>query len=334
MERFSPIALFVYNRPEHSLKTLRALKANPEAQSSILYIYADGARKNASRKELENIQLLRKAIREDQWCGEVVIREAEQNQGLARSIVKGVGEVLDKHGKIIVLEDDIVSSPGFLSYMNEALDFYEKDEKVMHISAYMPDIKREHLPETFFLRFMSCWGWGTWKSAWEKYNADSLYLLQKLLEDRELESFNLGGSIKFHNYLKGNLTGTHNSWAIKWFSSIYFSEGLCLYPKQSLVQNIGFDGSGTHYNQEVVKRDPMLVDEVAASAQLLKDQPVIEHEGARKALAHFYKYQNDFSPKNVIRSNIRWIKQRILFLKDYHQKDKYSIYENSSRVHP
>lgn len=334
MEQFSPIALFVYNRPEHSLQTLRALKENPEASSSILYIYADGARKNASQEELENIQRLRAAIKEEQWCGEVFIHESEENQGLARSIVRGVGEVLENHGKIIVLEDDIVVSKGFLAYMNQALNFYQDEEKVMHVSAYMPDINRDKLPETFFLRFMSCWGWGTWKSSWDKYEADSQVLLEKLLVERQLENFNLGGSIKFHNYLKGNLNGTHNSWAIKWFSSIYFSGGLCLSPRQSLVQNIGFDGSGTHYNSEVVKRDPMLVDEVTTSLTLDTKQVIEEHTRAKKALSYFYKYQNDFSPSNVIRSNFRWVKQRILFLKDYHQKDKYSIYANSSRVHP
>lgn len=333
MKELAPIALFVYNRPDHSLKTLKALQANPEASSSILYIYADGLRKNASQKEKENIAALREMIRSEQWCGEVIIREASENQGLAASIVKGVGEVIAEHGKIIVLEDDIVGSPGFLSYMNQALDIYEKEEKVMHISAYMPDIKREGLPSTFFLRFMSCWGWATWQSAWESYIPDSYYLLERLLRERELESFNLGGSIKFHNYLKGNLDGSKNSWAIKWFSSIYFSEGLCLSPRQSLVQNIGFDGSGTHYNTEVIKRDPMLVEQPIDYLEIDKMQTIEEHTGARKALAHFYKYKNNFTPTNIIRSNLRWMKQRILFIKDYYQKDKFLTYEDSSRVH-
>lgn len=334
MEEFAPIVLFVYNRPEHSLATLQALKENPEARSSVLYIYADGPRESASQKELEKIRELREAIRSEQWCKEVVIRESDANRGLAKSIVKGVGEVLDVHGKIIVLEDDIVASPGFLAYMNEALNKYKSIEKVMHISAYMPDIDRQGLPDTFFLKFMSCWGWGTWKSSWEKYVSDSLYLLQKLLDEKALEDFNLGGSIKFHNYLKGNLNGTHNSWAIKWFSSIYFNQGLCLSPRQSLIQNIGFDGSGTHYNSENNTKDPMLVEELANSLKIEVPKSIEEHEGARKALAHFYKYQNDFSTKNVIRSNLRWLKQRALFLKDYYQKDKFSLYENSSRIHP
>ncbi|MEM6803131.1 MAG: hypothetical protein AAF696_17125 [Bacteroidota bacterium] len=333
MKELAPIALFVYNRPEHSLKTLKAIQANPESSSSILYIYADGARKNASPKEKENIATLRKMIRSQKWCAEVVIREADENQGLAASIVKGVGEVLEQHGKIIVLEDDIVGSSGFLSYMNRALDQYEHEEKVMHISAYMPDIKRAALPSTFFLRFMSCWGWGTWKSAWDKYIPDSHYLLERLLSERELESFNLGGSIKFHNYLKGNLDGSKNSWAIKWFSSIYFSGGLCLSPRQSLVQNIGFDGSGTHYNTAVVKRDPMLVEKPIDQLDIDRSQKIEEHFEARKALAHFYKYKNNFTPTNIIRSNLRWMKQRILFLKDYYQKDKFLTYEDSSRVH-
>lgn len=332
--QFAPIAIFAFNRPDHTRKTLEALAANPEAQASTLYIFADGPKEGASQETLEKVTALRTMIREEQWCGEVIIREQEKNKGLARSIRDGVTEVVNSHGKAIILEDDIVTSPGFLAYMNQALDHYEEDPDVMHISGYTPDLNQRNLPETFFLTFMSCWGWATWASKWSAFQDDSASLYQRLLDEKKLEDFNLNGAIKFSNYLKGNLTGSHNSWAIKWFASIYFQEGLCLYPRQSLVQNIGFDGTGSHYNQETEHADPMTVKEVLDSIEIDFSQPVAEHKGARKALTHFYKYQNNYSLPHIIRVNLRWVKQRLLFIKEYLQPPKALLeHANSSRIH-
>ncbi len=334
MKRYAPIAVFVYNRPDHTLQTLEALSQNPESQHTTLYIFADGPKPGSSPEKLADIEALRKVIRKKQWCGEVILRESQENKGLARSIAEGVTEVVNKHGKIIVLEDDIVTSPGFLRYMNEALDLYETADKVMHISGYLPDVKQKKLPETFFLTFMSCWGWATWASAWQAYDPNSASLYERLLRERKLEDFNLGGAIKFSNYLKGNLTGSHNSWAINWFASIYFSKGLCLYPRQSLVQNIGFDGTGSHYNQATFRPDPMTVRELLPAITIDQAQPLTEHLIARKALTRFYKYQNEHSLPHLLRANLRWAKQRALFLKEYLQPPKALLqHANSSRIH-
>lgn len=330
----APIAIFVYNRPEHTVRTLEALAANPEARSSTLYIFADGPKEGISQTKLDEIYALREAIRSQPWCGKVVIREQASNKGLARSIREGVTEVIQAHGKVIVLEDDIVTSPGFLSYMNKALIHYEEEEKVMHISGYIPDINQRRLPETFFLTFMSCWGWATWASRWTAFQDDSAALYQRLLNEKKLEDFNLNGAIKFSNYLKGNLTGRHNSWAIKWFASIFFNEGLCLYPRQSLVQNIGFDGSGSHYTQKTTKVDPMTVKSLLSEIDIDRSQDIAEHRLARNALTHFYIYQNHYSLPHVLRVNLRWVKQRLLFVKEYLQPPKALLkHANSSRIH-
>lgn len=333
-KQLAPIAIFAFNRPDHTRKTLEALSANPEAAASTLYIFADGPKEDASQATLDKIAELRTMIREQQWCGEVIIREQEVNKGLARSIRDGVTEVVNKHGRIIVLEDDIVTAPGFLTYMNQGLDHYEDNPDVMHISGYTPDLNQNGLPDTFFLTFMSCWGWATWASKWSAFQDDSAMLYQRLLDERKLEDFNLNGAIKFSNYLKGNLTGRHNSWAIKWFASIYFDEGLCLYPRQSLVQNIGFDGSGSHYNQVATSVDPMTIKEVLPGIEIDFSQPIQEHKRARQALTHFYKYQNNYSLAHIIRVNLRWIKQRLLFIKEYLQPPKALLkHANSSRIH-
>ena len=333
MRQLAPIALFTYNRPDHTLRTLQALKANTLSAESVLYIFADGLKEGAAEKQKMQVAAVREVIRQEQWCGKVIIREAAQNRGLAKSITEGINEVISQNGKIIVLEDDIVTSSGFLTYMNDALQLYEKNEKVMHISGFLPDIETTGLPETFFLRFMSCWGWATWQHAWEKYQPDSLALLERLVKERRLEEFNLGGAIKFHNYLKGNLTGRHNSWAVKWFATIFFEEGLCLYPRTSVVQNIGFDGSGAHYNTRQEKPHPMLVKHLWQEVNLNPEIPLEVNVKARKALAHFYKYENNFSMLNLIRANYRYIKQRILIIKEYIQSKKLKQYADSARVH-
>ncbi len=334
MNAFAPIALFAFNRPDHTRQTLEALKRNPEAATSTLYIFADGPKEGLSEEKEAGVRELRKMIREEQWCGEVIIRESQDNKGLARSISEGVTEVVSQHGRVIVLEDDIVTSPGFLRYMNEALDLYEKNNKVMHIAGYMPDIPQKGLPETFFLTFMSCWGWATWDHAWQHFECDSAALYARLLKERKLENFNLGGAIKFSNYLKGNLTGRHNSWAIKWFATIFFRQGLCLYPRQSLVQNIGFDGSGSHYNKALDRVHPMTVKQLQPAVSIDTDQPLVEHRRGRKALAHFYVYQNNYSLPHIIRVNARWFKQRLLFLKEYFQPPKALLsHAHSPRIH-
>jgi GT2 family glycosyltransferase len=155
VSEFAPIALFVYNRPVHTRRTLEALARNPEANRSHLYIFSDGPKADASQADLEAIEEVRRIIRERDWCGEVSIAEADRNYGLAQSIRGGVTKVVNQWGRIIVLEDDIETSPGFLDYMNRALEVYNKDAQVMHIGAYVPRSGCPlPLPSTFFTPFM------------------------------------------------------------------------------------------------------------------------------------------------------------------------------------
>ncbi len=247
----SPITLFVYNRPWHTEQTLRALQANELASESILYVYADGAKADASQEVREQIKAVRQLITKEQWCKEVHLIERNKNWGLADNIVDGVTKVVNKHAKIIVLEDDIVISKGFLRYMNDALEVYQDEDKVMHVGAYLPHVKRKKVQsETFLSRFMNCWGWGTWKESWDKLNWDVDTLYKEVTKSSEqLYEFNLEGVLDYENQLKANITGQLNTWAIRWFTSIFLQNGLCLYPNKSLVQNIGMDNSGVHCSE-------------------------------------------------------------------------------------
>lgn len=237
----SPIAMFVYNRPEHTHKTLESLMANSEFSDSLLYVFCDGAKR---KKDIPLVQATRELIRSYE-LGNATIIERGENLGLANSIITGVTELCNKYGRVIVVEDDLHLSPYFLKYMNTALGIYEKYGKVMHISGYMFPVKGE-LPDTFFYRATSCWGWGTWKRAWDKFEPDVNKLLADFQGEKKRWEFDIHGSMDYYKMLKHQASGKVDSWAIRWYASVFLNGGLCLHPGRSLVNNIGHDDSGLH----------------------------------------------------------------------------------------
>lgn len=241
----APIVLFVYNRPWHTEQTLEALMQNELADESELIIYADGAKEGFSKEEQININEVRSIIRKKRWCKSVDIVESATNKGLSDSIIDGVSTIINQFGKVIVLEDDIVTAKGFLRYMNDALTFYEHEEKVMHISGFMYP-HNEPLPQTLFYNVPLCWGWGTWKRAWQHLEADANILVKYFDRANDWKRFNKFGGIGLENQLRENVDETIKTWFIKWHASVLIKNGYCLFPGNSLVNNIGFDGSGVH----------------------------------------------------------------------------------------
>jgi hypothetical protein len=261
MTELAPIILFVYNRPWHTRQTLDSLKHNSLADQSVLYIYADGPREVETLEQLNEIKEVRKLIREQKWCKIVHIIESKINYGIATSMINGITDIVNQYGKIIVLEDDLVLSPGFLSYMNEALDLYVSEERVMHISGYMVPT-RHKLQETFFVHTSTCWGWGTWARSWKHFNSNSIELLKNILQSGDVPKFNLNNPfyldlLKQNAELEKIVHGTElnrNSlkwnWDICWYASVFLRKGLCLHPRKSLVRNIGHDGTGVHCKKD------------------------------------------------------------------------------------
>ncbi len=238
----APIILFVYNRPCHTCQVVEALQKNILAKESKLIIYSDGFKSDKDKKEVESV---RKYIRTISGFVDVEIIEKTKNFGLAKSIIEGVTEVINRYGKVIVLEDDLVVSPFFLDYMNSALQIYESEDKVASIHGYIFPVKHQ-LPETFFLRGADCWGWGTWKRAWNFFEKDSNKLLKEIKKRKLTSQFDFGGGYPFLQMLKMQTRGLVDSWAIQWYASTFLKEMLTLYPGRSLVKNIGIDGSGRH----------------------------------------------------------------------------------------
>ena len=157
-------------------------------------------------------------------------------------------EQCNKHERVIVLEDDLILSPVALSFLNQGLNHYAENEKVMHISAYMYPVKQK-LPTAFFYREATCWGWATWKRAWHHFQNDSSVILAHIKKHRLRYEFNIKDSMFFLPLLRKQSMGRIDSWAIRWYGSMFMQGGLSLHPGESLVQNCGFDGSGIHCNE-------------------------------------------------------------------------------------
>lgn len=243
----APIVLFAYNRPKHTEAVLLALSKNDLLSESRLIVYLDGPAENATTDDLEKINAVREVVFSRKWAKWIEFNKSEQNKGLANSIISGVTEITKRFGKAIILEDDIVVSPGFLQFMNEALDLYELDDHVMSVAAFMYPIMQHGLPETFFYSANSCWGWATWEKKWQKFENNAEYLHSRLVDNKvDWTLFNAFQGNAFKEQLENNISGELNTWAVKWHASIILNRGTVLHPRKSLTRNIGFDGSGTH----------------------------------------------------------------------------------------
>lgn len=240
----APIALFGYNRPEHLTRALTALQASPLARTSELHVFSDGPKHSADCLAVEKVRAL---VRNLKGFAKVVVHERMENAGLAQSVIEGVTELARAYGRVIVLEDDLVVAPGFLTFMNQALHRYQDEQKIMQVSGYMfPVAHSENIGSTFLCRVPASWGWGTWERAWKSFDFDSAKLLGLLQDEHKRYEFNVKGAYPYFEHLTHQAEGRMDVWGVRWYASMFVAGGLCLYPGQSLVQNIGLDGSGVH----------------------------------------------------------------------------------------
>ncbi len=280
---YAPIALFTYNRFEHTQATVEALQKNPEAANSEIIIFSDGPKSELDSPAIHKIRTYLKNLK---GFKSLQIVERQKNLGLARSIISGVSEILAQHSRIIVLEDDLLVSPYFLKYMNESLELYENEEKVASIHAYVFPVNRE-IPETFFLKGAECWGWATWRRGWKFFEADGRILLKRMKSKSLQRSFDRGGTYPYTQMLRDQVEGRVNSWAIRWRASTFLEDKLTLHPARSLVKNIGFDGSGTHSDISI-RYDASL----SSSAIRVEAIPLEESDEAKKAFEDYFRGLN------------------------------------------
>jgi hypothetical protein len=236
------IALFIYNRPEHLAATLDSLALCPGFDDATIYVFGDGP-KNA--RDLPAVQSAR-SIAQQRLQGRAQFVFSDANQGLSRSITKGVTHVLAQHLTVIVVEDDLLVSSGFLAYMNHALDRFAGDLNVFQVSGYSPFGPDDEQSGAVLLPWTSTWGWATWRRAWVAYDPEAVGW-QALKRDRVLRRrFNLAGAYDYAHMLELQMAGLRDSWGIRWYWSVFMRDGLVCYPPSSMVLNRGFDGTGTH----------------------------------------------------------------------------------------
>lgn len=288
---FAPIALFAYRRPEHVARTIAALRDNAEAEASILYIFSDAAKDVGSASEVEQVRAFLGGV---EGFRKVELSFHSQNQGLARNITGGVSAVLRRHDSVIVVEDDLVVSPFFLRFMNEALAFYKNERRVGSISGFSYPISG---PETYFIRGADCWGWATWRDRWRHYKPNGSALLAQLEERGLVGAFDYEGAMGYMGMLRDQIEGKNDSWAVRWHASCFLRNLLILYPGRTLVQNIGNDGSGTH----ATAVDESYTSSLSSQPITVRSIPVEQNAIAREAIREFFlkRQQPQLQPNEI-----------------------------------
>lgn len=290
---YAPILLFVYNRPEHVRRNIQALLKNELAAESELFIYSDAAKDETSQAAVKEVRAF---IRSIQGFKKITIIERAENWGLARSIIDGVTTLINRYGRVIVLEDDLVVAPHFLQFMNDALETYRDEERVGHIQAC--DFTHDpSLPDTFLIKWTGSWGWGTWDRAWKHFNADGKALLTELESRKLTYTFDFNGKYGYTRMLRRQIEGKNNSWAIRWNASLFLKDILSLNVGKSLVQNEGFDGSGTNCGGGGLYASELYMERLPVK----KISPIEENIQARNAYVRYYARTNSFMAKAIRR---------------------------------
>lgn len=239
----NPLAVFVYNRPEHTNLMFESLSDCSDLDRCSVYIYCDGPK---GENDKDNVNAARKVAK--YWANKLgaTLTLRETNYGLSKSIIIGVTELCEKFGRTIVVEDDLIVSPDFISYMLQALDRYENDTNIYQVTGFMFPIDISEGNDAVILPFTGTWGWATWQRAWKALCLDTEKALIELQNEKIRELFDLGGNYPYFAILKARAEGRNDSWGILWWWSVFKENGLVIHPRESLVWVGGWDGTGTH----------------------------------------------------------------------------------------
>lgn len=242
----APVILFTYNRPEHTKRTIEALAENELADKTDLYVFSDAAKKDV---DAGKVQKIRDYVQSVTGFKSVTLTARTENYGLARNVIEGVTEIVNRYGTVIVLEDDLVTNRFFLRYMNDGLARYEKEKKVTGITGFShfgDDL--DYAQETYFNTLTgTSWSWATWSDRWAKFDAECADWTDMVSDAKLRKAFNYDNTYDFYKIMKMQQTDERtNSWAIRWYWTNFRLGGYILSPTKSLVSNEGWDGSGVH----------------------------------------------------------------------------------------
>lgn len=250
----APICLFTYNRIYETQQTVKALQDNFLAPASDLFVFSDGAKFGAEEKVKE----VRDFIKNIGGFKSVTVFESPKNVGLADSIINGVTKVISKNGKVIVLEDDLITSPNFLNFMNQSLKFYKDDKLKQSINGYSLPVGNDGSDVYFQVRPFS-WGWATWKDRWDEEIFDKEKLKYEIeVHPKFLKEFGEVCGDDIPKMFKDSIYGRNNSWYVRWAYAHYRNNTFSVYPSISLVENVGFNSDGTHCTGIGAYNYPML----------------------------------------------------------------------------
>ena len=309
------IAIFGWRRPHHLAEVFKSLSANKEIADLPVYIFLDGPR--TTDDEPYCVHCLHHAQAFNSSCSKQIIR-ATINKGLFNSIIEGVSFVLLRHETVIVLEDDIVVSPYFLSYMLQGLSLYQGDNAVASIHAYLPKINFP-FPASFFLPGADCWGWATWREQWKCMRFDAHALAHEIRERKLVHRFNLNQNYDYLRMLDQRSKGLNSSWAILWHASCFLAGKVTLYPGTSLVSNIGFDGTG----ENCTTKDDLFTVYSTQHLTLQYLDPLVDD-------VLYNKYAAYFRPHSLVRYYLRKV---IHFLYDRSKRLLSPTNRNHLRLH-
>lgn len=292
----APVLIFTYNRLDHIQQTITTLSKNMLSHDSDIYIFSDAPKNDAANEAVMDV---RNYLHSLSGFKKITIIERNENYGLAKNIIEGVTDIINQYGKVIVLEDDLLTSKNFLSYMNEALNFYEKNEDIFAISGFcwnLPSLK--NLNEDAFIAYRpASWGWATWKDQWE--NVDwQLNDYETFIKDKNaIKKFNRGG-MDMTRMLSHYKAGKNNSWAIRWAYSMSKQDKYCIYPKLSKIQNIGFGDNATHCTGDHIHQTTL--DDSTNTQFRFPKNPIIH-----KQLLNEFRYQNSYLNKAIKKISIK-----------------------------
>lgn len=296
---YAPIIVFAYNRPNHLKRTLEALAKNEEAVSSELYIFIDGSKTLNDKKNNDEVYCVALKYCEG-FFKNVVIRKSEVNRGLAKSIIAGVGEIINKYGRVIVTEDDSVCAPSYLSFMNEALDYYQDKSSIWSIGGYtVPiEIPEDYVHDVILTQRSSSYAWATWKDRWNKIDWEVKDYKTFQWDFHLRAEFNEWGNDR-SSMMDDQMRGRVNSWAIR-FDYAMFKNGMFnVFPKRSLIQNIGHDGSGTHSIIDMGESDPFAVNLSSKREVFEFDMPQI-NEKIKKEYTRYFQTSKRYLVKRFV----------------------------------
>ncbi len=299
MNQKAPILLFTYKRLDALKKTIAALNQDELSKQSNLFIFSDGPK---HKKDIEKVGEVRNFLKDISGFKHIYIEESKTNRGLANSVISGVSEVMKLYDRVIVLEDDLITTSNFLTFMNAALSAYEEEQKVFSISGYSMNLNKNNKKtnETYFLNRGWSWGWATWRNRWTNVDWEMKDYAQFKKDKKEKAAFALGGS-DLNKMLRKQMNGKLDSWAIRWFYHQYKVSGLTLYPVCSKVYNNGFDKLATHTTGSNSRYIPLLDEEL--SSEIIFPKSVALSQEYQKA------FLNNMSFKARLRSKIESIFQ-------------------------